>query len=44
MVMRGRLSVEKSGQAQHLVEVIFIAIQNLMKEVIGHEVTRDVTP
>ena len=38
--MRGRLSVENPGKAQHLVEVIFIAIQNLMKEVIGHEYRR----
>ena len=34
--LRGKLSVENPGKAQHLVEVIFIAIQNLMKEVIGH--------
>jgi F-type H+-transporting ATPase subunit a len=34
--MRGKLSVDNPGKAQHLVEVIFSAIQNLMKEVIGH--------
>jgi F-type H+-transporting ATPase subunit a len=38
--LRGRLSVENPGKAQHLVEVIFIAIQNLMKEVIGHDYKR----
>ncbi len=38
--MRGRLSVENPGRAQHLVEVIFIWIQNLMKEVIGREYRR----
>jgi F-type H+-transporting ATPase subunit a len=38
--MRGRLSVDNPGRAQHLVEVIFAAIQNLMKEVIGREYKR----
>ena len=38
--LRGRLSVENPGRAQHLVEVIFIAIQNLMKEVIGRDYKR----
>src|SRR5512139_234119 len=38
--MRRRLSVDKPGRAQHLVEVIFAAIQNLMKEVIGREYKR----
>jgi F-type H+-transporting ATPase subunit a len=38
--MRGRLSVDNPGRAQHLVEVIFGAIQGLMKEVIGREYKR----
>jgi F-type H+-transporting ATPase subunit a len=38
--LRGKLSVENPGKAQHLVEVLFIAIQNLMKEVIGRDYTR----
>ncbi len=38
--MRSRLSVENPGRAQHLVEVIFIAVQKLMREVIGHEYKR----
>jgi F-type H+-transporting ATPase subunit a len=38
--LRSRLSVENPGKAQHLVEVIFSAIQNLMREVIGHEYRR----
>jgi len=38
--LRGRLSVDNPGHAQHLVEVIFGAIQGLMKEVIGREYKR----
>ncbi|MBN1571372.1 MAG: F0F1 ATP synthase subunit A [Acidobacteria bacterium] len=38
--LRGKLSVENPGKVQHLVEVIFIAIQNLMREVIGPEYRR----
>lgn len=38
--LRGRLSVDNPGRAQHLVEVIFQAIQSLMKEVIGPEYRR----
>jgi len=38
--LRGRLSVDNPGRAQHLVEVIFAAIQGLMKEVIGREYRR----
>jgi len=38
--MRGRLSVDNPGRAQHLVEVIFNTIQGLMKEVIGREYRR----
>jgi F-type H+-transporting ATPase subunit a len=38
--LRGRLSVDNPGRAQHLVEVIFTAIQGLMKEVIGREYRR----
>jgi F-type H+-transporting ATPase subunit a len=35
--LRGRLSVENPGGMQHLVEVSFQAIRNLMSEVIGKE-------
>ncbi len=38
--LRGKLSVENPGKAQHLVEVLFVAIQNLMKEVIGRDYRR----
>lgn len=38
--MRGRLSVDNPGRAQHLVEVIFGAIQGLMREVVGREYQR----
>jgi F-type H+-transporting ATPase subunit a len=38
--MRGRLSVDNPGRIQHLVEVIFGALQGLMKEVIGNEYKR----
>ena len=38
--MRSRLSVDNPGKAQHLVEVIFEAIQGLMKEVIGSNYKR----
>jgi F-type H+-transporting ATPase subunit a len=38
--IRGKLSVENPSRIQHLLEVIFIAVQNLMKEVIGREYKR----
>jgi F-type H+-transporting ATPase subunit a len=38
--LRSRLSVENPGRVQHLVEVVFIAVQNLMKEVIGRDYKR----
>jgi F-type H+-transporting ATPase subunit a len=38
--LRGKLSVENPTRVQHLVEVVFEAIQNLMKEVIGAESKR----
>jgi F-type H+-transporting ATPase subunit a len=38
--LRGKLSVEDPGRVQHLVEVIFIAVHNLMREVIGNEYKR----
>jgi len=38
--MRGRLSVDNPGKAQHLIEVVFSAIQGLMREVIGREYKR----
>jgi len=41
--LRRRLSVDNPTPAQHLVEVVFEAIQNLMKEVIGPE-SRRFTP
>ncbi len=38
--LRSRLSVENPTPTQHLIEVVFEAIQNLMKEVIGQESKR----
>ena len=38
--LRSKLSVENPSRMQHLLEVVFIAIQNLMKEVIGKEYRR----
>ncbi len=38
--LRSRLSVENPSKIQHLVEIIFEAIQNLMKEVIGRDSSR----
>jgi F-type H+-transporting ATPase subunit a len=38
--LRSKLSVDNPTRMQHLLEVVFIAIQNLMKEVIGHEYRR----
>jgi len=35
--LRSRLSVENPSNIQHLVEIIFEAIQNLMREVIGRD-------
>lgn len=35
--LRGRLSVEKPGRMQHIVEVLLEALQGLMKEVIGRD-------
>jgi F-type H+-transporting ATPase subunit a len=42
--LRTRLSVESPGRAQHLLEVLFEAIQSLMKEVIGKTDTRRYMP
>ena len=38
--LRSRLSVEKPGRVQHLVEVVLEALQGLMKEVIGSNARR----
>ncbi|MGD0101324.1 MAG: F0F1 ATP synthase subunit A, partial [Acidobacteriota bacterium] len=38
--LRGRLSVENPSGIQHLIEVCFQAVRNLMSEVIGKESNR----